>query len=65
LNTADQKCLFVKNHFAAPFTNPQPSVSAFVSLAALFTGSSFQTASFKVWCARFLTAIPIGAAFMQ
>jgi hypothetical protein len=65
LKSADQISLFVKNQTAAPFTNPQPPVPAFVSLAALLAGSSFQTASFKVGCARFLTAIPAGAAFTQ
>jgi hypothetical protein len=65
IESADPMGLFVKKQFAAPFTNSQPSVSAFVGLAAFFTGSSFQTAAIKIGCVRFLTAIPAAAAFKQ
>jgi hypothetical protein len=54
--------LFVENRHAAPFADPQPSVSAFCGVPALFSGSSFPAAAAKIFCVVFFPLVLIAAA---
>jgi hypothetical protein len=54
--------LFLKNRFAAPFAEPQPSIPALLGLPSLFSSPSFFAAHHKIFFAVFFTLVSIGAA---
>jgi hypothetical protein len=57
--------LFVKNELAAPFSDPQPSISALGILTAFSTRSAFHTAAFKIGGTNFLTAVMVRSPFKR